>query len=210
MKIKVCGMREAENIRGVAQLGIDWMGFIFAKKSPRFVEQVPTRTEAEKDIRRVGVFVNASQDDICEKVIGFDLDYIQLHGAESRDFCLSLRQRLTEKGKAVKLIKAINVRETSDILAYKDYEGAIDYLLFDTKTQVAGGSGMQFDWSILEAYKGDIPFLLSGGIGPDDAGRVREFHHDKCIGIDLNSKFEISPALKDVEKLRNFIQELKA
>ena len=208
MKIKVCGMRDVDNIHAVAQLGIDLMGFIFSPKSPRYVEQVPARTEADKNICRVGVFVNAKEEDIKWRVRSFDLDYIQLHGSESRTTCLQIREDLEKAGKCVKLIKAICVKDVSDVQEYKDYIGAVDYLLFDTKCKTMGGSGMQFDWSVLDAYDGDIPFLLSGGIGPNDVAKVKQFHHPKCIGIDLNSKFEIAPALKDVDKLRSFIQQL--
>ena len=198
-------MRDADNIHAVAQLGVDLMGFIFYPKSPRYVERIPARTEADKNIRRVGVFVNADKEYIMQRAKAFDLDVIQLHGAESREYCLQIKRALEKAGKRIDLIKAISIKEASDVQRYKDYVGAVDYLLFDTKCKTMGGSGMQFDWSVLATYDGDIPFLLSGGIGPDDVERVRNFHHPKCIGIDLNSKFEIEPALKDVEKLKVFI-----
>ena len=209
MKIKVCGMRDAGNVRAVAQLGIDWMGFIFAPKSPRYTDKVPARTDAEQNVKRTGVFVNAAEEDICEKAAKFDLDYIQLHGSESRGFCLRLRKRMEAEGKAVKLIKAISVKDAEDVKRCEEYKDTVDFFLFDTKTPLAGGSGKQFDWSILDAYHGDIPFLLSGGIGPEDAGRIKEFHHPKCIGIDLNSRFETEPGLKDVDKLEAFIGAVK-
>lgn len=198
-------MRDADNIHAVAQLGVDLMGFIFYPKSPRYVERIPARTEADKNIRRVGVFVNADEEYIMQRVKAFDLDVIQLHGAESREYCLQIKRALEKAGKHIDLIKAISIKDVSDVQRYKDYVGVVDYLLFDTKCKTMGGSGIQFDWSVLDTYDGDIPFLLSGGIGPDDVERVRNFHHPKCIGIDLNSKFEIEPALKDVEKLKAFI-----
>ncbi len=209
MKIKVCGMREAGNVQAVARLGIDMMGFIFAPKSPRYTDQVPARTDADSDVLRTGVFVNADEADILRRVSDFDLDYLQLHGTESRETCLLLREKLAESGRAIKLIKAISVKDTDDVKRYGEYVGAVDWLLFDTKCPMMGGSGKQFDWSVLEAYDGDVPFLLSGGIGPDDAERIRNFHHPKCIGIDLNSKFEIEPGLKDVEKLKEFLLKVK-
>lgn len=198
-------MRDADNIHAVAQLGIDLMGFIFYPKSPRYVERIPARTEAEKNIHRVGVFVNAEEEYIMQRVKAFDLNAIQLHGAESREDCLQIKRALEKAGKCIDLIKAISIKEASDVQKYKEYVGVVDYFLFDTKCKTMGGSGMQFDWSVLDTYDGDIPFLLSGGIGPDDIERVRNFHHPKYIGIDLNSKFEIEPALKDVEKLEVFI-----
>ena len=101
------------------------------------------------------------------------------------------------------------MKRREDIATYKAYEGMVDYFLFDTKAQLPGGSGQQFDWSILSAYDGNTPFLLSGGIGPDDAERIRVFHHPQCIGIDLNSRFELSPGLKDVRKLKTFLETIK-
>ena len=109
----------------------------------------------------------------------------------------------------IKIINAISVSSAEDIKKYKEYVGAADLFLFDTKCKTVGGSGEQFDWQVLQAYDGDVPFLLSGGIGPDDAERIKNFHHPKGIGIDLNSKFEIEPALKDVEKLKQFLVKVK-
>ena len=109
----------------------------------------------------------------------------------------------------IKIIKAISVSDASDIQKYKEYVGAVDLFLFDTKCKTVGGSGQQFDWQVLEQYDGEIPFLLSGGIGPDDVSRLHAFHHPKCIGIDLNSRFEIEPGVKDVEKLKGFLNEIQ-
>ena len=209
MKIKVCGMRDADNVRAVAQMGIDMMGFIFAPKSPRYTDKVPARTDADSKLLRTGVFVNADEADILRRVGDFDLDCIQLHGTESRETCLQVRMKLEAIGKSVKIIKALSVKDAEDVKRYEEYEDIVDLFLFDTKTPLAGGSGKQFDWSVLDAYDGDVPFLLSGGIGPDDVERVRDFHHPRCIGVDLNSKFEIEPGLKDVEKLREFLLKVK-
>jgi len=163
-----------------------------------------------KQPARVGVFVDDMPQNIVTRVYNYDLDYIQLHGKEPRETCENLRSTLDpDIKKGIKIIKAISVSTADDIKKYKEYVGAVDLFLFDTKCKTVGGSGEQFDWQVLEQYDGDVPFLLSGGIGPEDAGRVKAFHHPKCIGIDLNSKFEIEPALKDVEKLKGFLLKVK-
>ena len=205
MLVKVCGMREPENIEKVAQLGVDMMGFIFYPKSPRFVSQSVDRTAADKNVCRVGVFVNESVELISDKIQLFDLNAVQLHGNESRVLC----EQLHEQNGLLKVIKAISVSTAGDILKYKEYVGAVDYFLFDTKCKTVGGSGQQFDWLVLENYDGDVPFILSGGIGPEDVERIRNFHHPKCIGIDLNSKFEMEPGLKDVEMLKTFLENIE-
>ena len=205
MLVKVCGMREPENIEKVAQLGVDMMGFIFYPKSPRFVSQSVDRTAADKNVCRVGVFVNESVELISDKIQLFDLNAVQLHGNESRVLC----EQLHEQNGLLKVIKAISVSTAGDILKYKEYVGAVDYFLFDTKCKTVGGSGQQFDWQFLENYDGDVPFILSGGIGPEDVERIRNFHHPKCIGIDLNSKFEMEPGLKDVEMLKTFLENIE-
>lgn len=198
-------MREAQNIEAVAELGIDMMGFIFYEKSPRCVREPVARSPKEEGIERVGVFVNADIQDILDKAAAFDLDCIQLHGSESADYCRQLRE--VWKGK---IFKAISVKEAEDVEKAKEYiSSIIDLFLFDTKCKTMGGSGEQFDWSVLDHYDGDIPFLLSGGIGPDDVERVKAFWHPKCIGVDLNSRFETAPALKDAHLLKRFIQEIK-
>lgn len=205
MLVKVCGMREPENIEKVAQLGVDMMGFIFYPKSPRFASQSVARTAADKNVCRVGVFVNESVELISDKIQLFDLNAVQLHGNESRELC----EQLHEQNRLLKVIKAISVSTAGDIQKYKEYVGAVDYFLFDTKCKTVGGSGQQFDWQVLENYDGDVPFILSGGIGPEDVERIRNFHHPKCIGIDLNSKFEMEPGLKDVEMLKTFLENIE-
>ena len=205
MLVKVCGMREPENIEKVAQLGVDMMGFIFYPKSPRFASQSVARTAADKNVCRVGVFVNESVELISDKIQLFDLNAVQLHGNESRELC----EQLHEQNGLLKVIKAISVSTAGDILKYKEYVGAVDHFLFDTKCKTVGGSGQQFDWQVLENYDGDVPFILSGGIGPEDVERIRNFHHPKCIGIDLNSKFEMEPGLKDVEMLKTFLENIE-
>ena len=201
MMIKVCGMREAENIREVEALGIDMMGFIFWPKSSRYVSKRPAYLPTQ--CKRVGVFVNEDAETIKKIAEDYALDYIQLHGSESPDYIHALR---VDCGFAV--IKAFNIATTEDLETTKPYEGIVDYFLFDTKGKSVGGNGEKFDWSVLEAYHGDTSFLLSGGIGPDDAERVKAFRHPKCIGIDLNSKFEDEPALKNIQELKIFIEQL--
>ena len=198
-------MREPENIEQVAQLGVDMMGFIFYPKSPRYASQAAARSDADRKVCRVGVFVNDSIPDMLDKIHSFSLNAVQLHSGESREVCEQLREANGE----IKIIKAISVSNAGDIQKYKEYVGAVDYFLFDTKCKTVGGSGQQFDWQVLDEYDGDVPFLLSGGIGPEDVSRIRSFHHPKCVGIDLNSRFEIEPGVKDVEKLRKFLNEIK-
>ena len=191
-------MREAENIREVEALSIDLMGFIFWEKSSRYISKRPAYLPTK--CKRVGVFVDEDIESVKRIADDYALDYIQLHGHESSDYCAQLQ--------GLHLIKAISVSSRNDIATYKTYEGLVEYFLFDTKCPSVGGSGQQFDWSVLSAYDGSTPFLLSGGIGPDDAERIKSFHHPQCAGIDLNSRFELAPGLKDVIKLQAFIKEL--
>jgi len=200
MIIKTCGMRDADNIRAVSELGIDWMGFIFWAPSSRYVSEKPTFLPTRQ--KRVGVFVDARIEEIRSKADEYALDLIQLHGSESPAFCERLKANSRQQ-----LIKAFNIATQEDLEQTRPYEGLVDYFLFDTKAKMVGGNGTQFDWSVLSAYQGNTPFLLSGGIGPDDAEKVRNFHHPQLAGIDLNSRFELSPALKDIEKLKQFITE---
>jgi phosphoribosylanthranilate isomerase len=211
-------MRDADNIRDISALGVDMIGLIFYPPSPRYVQQFSSGSgiipdyapDMGKTPLRVGVFVDDMPQNIVTRVYNYKLDYIQLHGNEPRETLENLRATIDPDIKPkIKIIKAISVSSAEDIKKYKEYVGAADLFLFDTKCKTVGGSGEQFDWQVLQAYDGDVPFLLSGGIGPDDAERIKNFHHPKCIGIDLNSKFEIEPALKDVEKLKQFLVKVK-
>lgn len=205
MIIKVCGMRDVDNIRQAGMAGMDWMGMIFWQKSARYVDNPDTAKAIPEGVKKVGVFVNELPENIVEKADKYSLDIIQLHGSEEVDTIRELRLRLHDKV----FVKAISVSQTEDIRLAEMYDKEVDYLLFDTKCKSVGGSGRQFEWSILQNYKGDTPFLLSGGIGPDDAENVKAFKHPMMAGIDLNSKFELSPGLKDVEKLSAFIAETR-
>lgn len=152
-------MREPGNVKQVAQLGVDMMGFIFYPKSPRYASHVVARSGADRNVCRVGVFVNDSISNMLDKIHSFSLNAVQMHGSESRELCEQLR---AAKGN-MKIIKAISVSTAGDIQKYKEYVGAVDYFLFDTKCKTVGGSGQQFDWQVLDEYDGDVPFLLSGG-----------------------------------------------
>ncbi len=198
--VKVCGMREAENIRAVEALGIDLMGFIFYARSPRYVESLPEYMP--ESVQRVGVFVNESEAEIVRRIEEFGLDYVQLHGGESPQFCASIGAH------GVKVIKAISVATREDLARVEEYDEVCDILLFDTKCDGYGGSGESFDWSMLEDYSGSQPFMLSGGIGEGSIEELRVFDHPKLMGYDLNSRFEISPALKDISLLNSFLDGL--
>ena len=199
MMTKVCGMRDAQNIRDVEALGIDWIGMIFWPRSKRFVAEVPSYLP--EHLKKVGVFVDSTLDDILQHISDYQLDIIQLHGQESPDFAKALKPHT--------IIKAFNIEKADDLLQTEKYEGIADYFLFDTKGKMVGGNGQKFDWSVLTAYQGKTPFLLSGGIGPEDAESVRSFHHPRCIGIDLNSRFESEPGFKDINQLKTFINNIK-
>ena len=200
MIVKVCGMRDSENIRAIEQTKADLMGFIFHPKSPRFVASLPEYMPKKQ--KRVGVFVNASLEQILAKAQKFSLEYIQLHGDEPPAFCSELKNR------GLKVIRALRIANADDIIRAESYNIA-DLMIFDTKTELYGGSGKKFNWQLLENYKGCVPFLLSGGIRSDTFEEIKAFFHPQFAGIDLNSGFEISPALKDVGKLNNFIEKIK-
>lgn len=197
-------MKHPENIRNVAALQPDFMGFIFYPKSPRFAEplDVSVLNALPPTIKKIGVFVNESLENILTITSKYNLDGVQLHGTEMVNMCMELRKA----GHIV--IKAFPVAEAYNFKVTKAYEGACDYFLFDTKTDAYGGSGLKFNWGMLDEYVGETPFLLSGGIAADDAEAILKIEHPKFVGIDLNSKFEVSPGLKNVELLKGFLDEL--
>ena len=204
MIVKVCGMRESSNIREIESLGIDWMGFIFYPNSKRFVKDVPGYLPSR--CRRVGVFVNSDIRDVRHVQEEFGLDLIQLHGDESPEFCKSLRNVLPHD---IKIIKILKVTGKESFESLESFTPLVDYFLFETPCMSYGGSGRQFDWDLTMHYKGDVPFLLTGGIGEDDWKRVKEFRHPQFAGIDLNSRFEFRPGLKSAEKLSGFLSNLR-
>lgn len=201
MTVKVCGMREAENIRQVELSGADLMGFIFYPKSSRYVSALPSYMPSLQ--KRVGVFVNSPLDEILSKAREFSLDYIQLHGNETPALCEAI------KSEGLKVIRAISVKDEQDFSRAEEFRMA-DLLIFDTYTPAYGGSGQKFNWHLLESYKGRVPFLLSGGITPASAGDILGFSHPQMAGVDINSGFETAPALKDAEKVAGFIKLLKS
>lgn len=201
MKIKVCGLTMPSNIQAVSDLGVDLLGFIFYPPSPRYVGDKTPAAALEQlgsGQQKTGVFVNESVEKVLEYAREYYLDTIQLHGHESPEECARLRVHYP-------IIKAFPIAEIADFGATAAYAGVCDYFLFDTKGPKHGGNGRAFDWDILSAYAGDTPFLLSGGIGPDDAARIRNIQHDRLAGVDLNSRFESSPGVKDIGLLRRFL-----
>ena len=199
-RIKVCGMREEDNIREVEKLGVDMIGFIFYPKSPRYVKEVPAYLP-EKAMR-TGVFVNEDIDVIETHMDKFSLDFIQLHGNESPEFC----RKLTNKG--VRIIKAFSIANDEDLQSVNQYEGICRYFLFDTKCEQYGGSGNKFDWNVLHDYKGNTPFFLSGGISVESTEAIKNFSHPKFSGIDINSCFEVCPGKKDIKMIEEFLNQL--
>ena len=202
MRIKVCGMRDSENITELVGLTPDYIGFIFYDKSKRFVADFP-QVEIPSSIKKTGVFVNETIDEVVRKVSKHTLNAIQLHGNESADYCKDLRSRTDAE-----IIKAFAVDENFDFKQVVGYESHCDLFLFDTKGKEYGGNGLKYDWSVLKKYKGQTPFLLSGGINENDVKVIKEFKHNKFVGIDLNSGFENAPSEKNIKKLKEFKYKL--
>ena len=215
MRIKVCGLREPENILAVASLPVDWLGFIFYAKSPRAVkadlgEWLSKQEEALTGKKRVGVFVNAEIEEVLNAVHDFQLDYVQLHGEESPEYCQLIRNLMeTTSMRKAQLIKAFRVSEAFNFDSVYHYASHCAFVLFDTMGKNHGGNGTQFNWELLNKYQGVTPFLLSGGIGPEDVEAVQAFRHPQLYGIDVNSKFETSPGVKDFEALKTFVESVK-
>lgn len=200
MKLKICGMTEQENTRSICELQPDFLGFIFWKDSKRYCEQV--LNNIPDSIQKVGVFVDAGYHEIVDKIIAHQLDFVQLHGHEPVDFCLELQKN------KIKVIKAISIDNDFNFNELKKYENCIDYFLFDTKGKLPGGNGTLFNWDILNRYEEDIPFFLSGGIGLEEWPKLEKFLPSKaaehCIALDLNSRFEDRPGLKNKQKIKEF------
>jgi phosphoribosylanthranilate isomerase len=204
--IKICGMREPENMLEVANLKPDLMGFIFYQASLRYAANILNSevfTRFPPGIRKVGVFVNAGFDEINETIHKYSLDMVQLHGDESPETC----QRLNEAG--IHVIKSFNIYEGTDFNLCTKYISYTDYFLFDASTSKYGGSGYKFDWEILNNYELGHPFLLSGGIAPGDVYKILEIANPSFYGIDLNSKFEVKPGIKDIKILEDFINDIR-
>jgi phosphoribosylanthranilate isomerase len=204
-KLKVCGMKYADNIREVAALRPDYMGFIFYEGSKRFVGNMLDEDllNSLKDIKKVGVFVNESFENIVNLQAKYGFDFIQLHGDESPEFCLGL------DAFGLPVIKAFNVDHDFDfskLKGYKDHNCA--YFLFDARTEQYGGSGKKFNWKLLEKYDNELPFFLSGGITPEDFEEINKLKGLNVHAIDINSRFETAPGIKDVVKIKNFMESL--
>lgn len=198
-------MRDPENICSLETLDMDITGLIFYPPSPRYVPDDGRSSDIvfRCGKKRAGVFVNEKQKILIDKAKRYHLDYIQLHGGESPETCEMLRRQ----GYAV--IKTFPVATKEDFIYTDDYPCCADYFLFDTKNVNYGGSGKRFDWSLLDEYKGNTPFLLSGGLTPDCADEIGLLCHPMFAGIDLNSGFETSPAIKDIAKLKDFISKIR-
>lgn len=202
MKLKVCGMRELDNIKGLAALAPDWMGLIFYEPSPRFPKALEPEQIEAIDIQKVGVFVKENKETMLEHVKQWKLDYVQLHGDES------VKEVKELKAAGLKIIKVFRV---SDRLPedMEDFAPYVDYFLFDTKADNAyGGTGHKFDWQLLRNYDGEVPYLLSGGISDQDIEEIKALNLKKCVGLDVNSKVEYSPGVKDLEKVKRIKDQL--
>ena len=206
MKIKICGNRDIENINKVESLSPDFMGFIFFEKSKRCVQHLDKKVIdnlKSKGITPVAVTVNAELEFNFKLNKDYGFECFQLHGTECPEHCRILHE------KGFKVIKTFSIETKDDVIRTMAYTENCDYYLFDTKTPDFGGSGKSYDWNILSKYCGDTPFFLSGGIGPNDVEKIKVFAHPKFIGLDLNSKFEISAGIKNINVLRKFIDNLK-
>lgn len=199
LKLKICGMRNSANIVDVIALQPDYMGFIFYKDSPRYVGEDFELPVIPKAVKKVGVFVNEQTDQIIRSVSDYQLDLVQLHGHETIDQCKKL------KTAEVEVIKVFSVDENFDFNTVNTYKDYVRYFLFDTKGKYYGGNARTFDWSLLEKYDQSVPFFLSGGISPENVSTVKQFNNLNIYALDVNSGVEVSPGLKDLNK----VQELK-
>ncbi|MDR0688277.1 MAG: phosphoribosylanthranilate isomerase [Prevotellaceae bacterium] len=205
MKVKVCGMREAGNIAEVARLQPDYMGFIFYERSPRFAGGLMPEALSvlPAETLRVGVFVNAEKDYILRQAARYRLDLLQLHGDETPAACAALKKS------GYGIIKAFGVQSAADFGATHRYEEACAYFLFDAKTPQRGGSGKKFDHRLLASYSGKTPFFLSGGIAPEDTATVAALRLPRCAAVDINSRFESSPGVKNAAEVGRFIEAVR-
>jgi len=208
MNIKVCGITEMKQLQQLDGLDIDFAGMIFYKDSPRYVGSKLNAKDVKKadfDLKKTGVFVNPEMIEVLDAIDEYGLDVVQLHGDETPEMCEDLSSE-------VEVIKAFRITGTEDIdKLVVPFDAVCDYYLFDTGglKESFGGTGQQFDWSILAKAKIEKPFFLSGGIGVEDAARVKAFKHPDMFGVDINSKFEVSPGVKDMKLLLQFKQGLK-
>ncbi len=207
IKIKVCGMRDPGNIRRLAELKPDLLGLVFYPHSPRYAGASPADGMFDSfphGILKTGVFVDEDLKNINEHVLNFGLQAVQLHGNESPEMCIQL------KSTGVKVIKAFSIDDTIDFSKMTPYISGCDWFLFDTFSKIPGGSGKRFNWNVLEKYDLVQPFFLSGGIGPEDAERILKLNHTELAGVDINSRFETRPGLKDIEQVGQFILKIRS
>lgn len=222
MIIKICGMRDADNIREVAALGIDWMGFDFRPDSPRYVQQISSRAgiipdysslkdnQVAESVKRVGVFADDMPQNIVTRVYNYQLDIVQLQGDERAVMIDNLRHTLEPDIRSgVKVMKVIRVHDAADLQQCQEFESVVDYFLFDLSATDSDGSTTQTNWNLLENYKGKVPFLLGGALGAADVARILAFRHPQFVGVNLNSCFESAPAVKDVALLQTTINQLR-
>lgn len=200
MIVKVCGLKESGNITAVDGLNPDLVGFIFFEKSPRYVvtDSLPLTNAV-----RTGVFVNESVEKMLEKAAQYQLQILQLHGSETVETAALLKQE------GYSVIKAFNIGEEMAVSQMKSFTAYCDYFLLDTKGKQAGGNGVKFNWELLKNYDLAVPFLLSGGIGPDDWQAISKLKHPALAGVDLNSGFETSPGVKNISLLKKFIHDIR-
>ncbi len=201
MKLKVCGMKDSENIAELVAVQPDFMGLIFHEKSPRNVDY-NLSVKLPDGIKKVGVFVNETEGFILDRIERFDIKYVQLHGTESPHFCGRVK-KLNRK-----IIKAFNIHEDFDFNQLKNYEPNCDYFLFDAFGEKAGGNGVVFNWELLNNYKGNTPFFLSGGIKLESAQKLKQVSHPQFVGVDINSGFELAPGVKNIATIKAFKDEL--
>jgi phosphoribosylanthranilate isomerase len=206
IRVKVCGMTDPLNVREIVQVKPDFLGFIFFPGSPRYVGEEPEKklfSNLPSGIMSAGVFLNDDSKKILDISSRYGLDVVQLHGNESPETCLQL------KSEGLVVIKAFNIDTAFSFDTIAKYNKASDFFLFDTKSREGGGSGRKFDWGKLEEYVADKPFFLSGGIGPEDAGLINSVINRGLFAVDINSRFEISPGIKDSVLVKEFIEEVK-
>ncbi len=201
-KIKVCGMRDTANILEIAALEPDYMGFIFYPLSSRYAGEVDAEIvrQLPSSIKKTGVFVNADLATIAKWGTELQLDAVQLHGNESPEFCLKIKE------KGIEVIKAFGIHANFDFKSLENYLDAVDYFLFDTSTAQHGGSGKVFDWELLRQNNTNKPFFLSGGIDLDQLDTIAQINDSRLYAVDLNSKFELSPGIKDYSKLKKIFK----
>ena len=200
MIIKVCGLRDSENIKAIDQLQPNWIGMIFYEKSARFID---TENIPETNALKVGVFVNQAVDSIIKTAESYGLSYIQLHGDETADTAALLYN------KGYKVIKAFSVGDTINTALLKAFTPYCAYFLFDTKGKNYGGNGVKFNWNVLQSYDLSTPFILSGGIQPQDVEAIKNINHPAYAGVDINSGFELSKGMKNVDAVKQFIDGIR-